>query len=253
MNAAPEPERDPSPAPYLRLPMPLVAGALFIFLAGLLALGLYANQNLRPQGILVPTPVVQAAPSETPPAVAAVVSTATPATVVAVTAPTPLVLIIASPTAAPLVSSLAPTATPVAAAATQIATPLPTVEPTLAAEVGKAYENFWRVKSQALVNLDSTHLVEVMDGDYLATTTSLIEELRSEGRAIKTQVSLDYTVVQADPASAAVVDFFVDNSVYVRIGTGDPLSTPMADELSVLYRLRKLDQVWKVVESARAP
>jgi hypothetical protein len=45
-DAKADPEQ-PSASPYVRLPVPVVAGALFLFLAVLLAFGLYANANLR--------------------------------------------------------------------------------------------------------------------------------------------------------------------------------------------------------------
>ncbi len=248
MNEAPDAEREPSP--YLRLPWPAVAAGLLAFVALVLAAGLFANRNLRPQLGVVPTPSAAALTTTTPiPVVAPPTFQANTPTSV----PTPVALLrIASDTATPAISptSLAPTATSVAVAT---ATPaeLPTVEPALADEIGKAYVAFWRVKSQALLELDPMNLSDVMDGDYLATTTQLIEELRSEGRAIKTQVSLNYLVVEASAESATVVDNFEDNSIYVAIGTEDPLSTPMLDRLSVLYRLRNLAGAWKVVDSAR--
>jgi hypothetical protein len=163
-------------------------------------------------------------------------------TVVPTVAPTPLIdAARGSPTPTPDVS---PARSP---------TPLPTVEPTLAAEVGQAYENFWQVKSQALLELDQSHLSEVMDGQYLADTRYLIDQLQGEGRAIKTQVSLNYTVVEASANTATVIDNFVDNSVYVNIGTEEALSDPAADQLSVLYRLQRMSDSWKVVQSVRSP
>ena len=53
MNEAPDAEREP--AGYIRLPWPLVGGVLFLFLAALLAFGLFANRNLRPQLGVLPT------------------------------------------------------------------------------------------------------------------------------------------------------------------------------------------------------
>ena len=246
MSDAPEPERDPSAAPYLRLPMPLVAGVLLVFLAALLALGLYANRNLRPQGIVVPTPLEGPTPSATPQAMAAGAA----ATALTTEARTPLVLVVATPTKA--LATLAPTLTSGPSPASESPTPLPTVEPALAAEVGKAYENFWRVTSQALLELDETHLPEVMDGDYLATVTKRISELRAEGQAIKTHVILNYEVIQATAQSASVVDDFEDDSVYVKMGTEETLTEPAGDQMRVLYRMRLSSGVWKVFDSVRS-
>jgi hypothetical protein len=138
------------------------------------------------------------------------------------------------------------------AAATESPTALPTVEPTLAAEVGQAYENFWRVRSQALLDLDPTHLPEVMDGNYLEGTVHRISELQNEGKAIKTQVSLSYSVLEVSAENATIVDDVIDNSVYVNIGTEDAISEPTADQLRILYTLRTVGGVWKVVDSVRS-
>jgi hypothetical protein len=125
------------------------------------------------------------------------------------------------------------------------------VEPTLAAEVGQAYENFWRVRSQALLELDESHLPEVMDGDYLNTVSQRIDELRTEDRAIKTHVILNYSVLEVTEDSATVIDDFEDDSVYVKVGTDEPLTDPTADQLRVLYKLRNFAGAWKVVDSVR--
>src|SRR5204863_2865133 len=104
----------------------------------------------------------------------------------------------------------------------------------------------------ALLQLDTTHLSEVMDGDYLAAVSNRITELRAEGRAIKTQVVLNYAVIEATSDSASVVDDFVDNSVYVSSDTEEPLSDPVGDQVRTLYKLRNNSGTWKVVESVRS-
>jgi hypothetical protein len=236
---------------YVRLPWPLVAAGLFGLLILVLAAGLFANRYLRPQIGLVPTAVPLAAPT-------AGVPTPFPATAVAATAAeagTPLIIgTVAARTATPpLVPAAAPTSTPAPPAlASATPSPLPTVEPALAEEVGKAYEMFWRVRSQALLELDATHLAETMDGDYLTNFTQGIDQLRSEGRAIKTKVSLHYFVFQASADAASIVDDLEDNSVYVTVGTEDALSNPTGDQQRVLYRLRKVEGAWKVVGSVRS-
>ncbi len=243
MDDAHDAETDQA-TPYMRLPWPLVAGGLLGLLAVVLAVGLFANRYLRPQVGLVPTPVaaaIAAAPATSAPPVATAAPTA--AATLVVQAP-------ATPSATSPPATAAPTSTsPIVASPTPSA--LPTVEPALADEVGRAYVMFWRVRSQALLELDTTHLSDVMDGDYLTNIEQLIDELRSENRAIKTQVALNYTVVQATSDTASVVDFFQDNSIYVKIGTEEPLSTSTADQLRVLYRLRRFPDGWKVVDSVR--
>ncbi len=250
MNDAPDAEREPFP--YIHLPLPVVAGVIVVVLAALLALGLYANANLRPgSGGASPTPAVQAAAAGPTPAQVAV----TPTTVVATStlAPTPLVLTSpASPTSAPPLATALPTVTVVPSAVVDTPTPLPTVEPALAADVGKAYENFWRVRSQAALTLDSSQLSDVMDGTYLQHFVDVLNQLRQEGRAIKTKVTLNYTVVQASSVTAVVHDFINDDSFYVRTDTEDPLSEPANDFLKLEITLRNNDGNWKVIDSVSA-
>ena len=245
MNEAPDGEREP--AGYVRLPWPVVGAGLFVLLALVLGLGLFANRNLRPQIGVVPTPspVAAATPTALPVAAPAAVQASTP------TVAPPSAALTATAAATPAATgTVAPgQTTPLVVVATP--TELPTVEPALAEEVGKAYLTFWRVKSQALLELDPSHLSDVMEGDYLATTTQLIEELRSEGRAIKTHVTLNYFVVEVGAETATVVDNFDDDSIYVAIGTEDALTSATPDKLSVLYQLRKFRETWKVVDSVR--
>src|SRR5437870_4829466 len=180
-------DAEPEQSPYLRLPWPLVAGGLAGVLVLALAAGLFANRYLRPQVSVVPTPIspVAAAPPPAPTSVPAptVAPTPTPAP-----AATPLVLATAAAptaTAQPVIAAVSPTT-----AVTSIPTPTarPTLDALMVAEVGKAYENYWQVRAQALLELDKTHIDEVMAGAHLASVAQRIDELSIENRAIKTAV-----------------------------------------------------------------
>jgi hypothetical protein len=241
----------------------VVAIGLFALLAVLLGAGLYANANLRSPGVSIPTPAPAAAaatepPSTPQPAAPATPQLATPTRVPAATATPPLqpTLAPAVPTAAltPLVQVGDAGATPAVASAATAETPkpLPTVEPTLAAEVSSAYERYWQVRSEALLDLDKTHLSEAMSGDHLASTSQLIDELSGENRAIQTNVDHDYEVIQASEESAEVYDDYLSSSYYVDPRSGKELTDPATDELRVLYQLIHTDGVWKVVDSVRA-
>src|SRR5207244_4520241 len=125
MSEAPDAEREPSP--YVRLPWPAVAAGLLAFLALVLAVGLFANRNLRPQLSVVPTPSAAALTTTTPIAdVAPATNPPNPPT----STSTPATLVQASATATPAVSPTGPALTSTAApAATETPTALPTVEP----------------------------------------------------------------------------------------------------------------------------
>jgi hypothetical protein len=244
MNDAHDAETDQA-TPYMRLPWPLVAAGLIGILAVVLGIGLYANRYLRPQVGLVLTPepaaIAAAAPlTPTPPAAPAV---PTPAPTLVVQAPT-------SATDTPRPALAAPISTPSAPVGVTPSA-LPTVEPALADEVGRAYVMFWRVRSQALLELDPSHLSEVMDGDYLQNFVVRLNELRVEGRAIKTQITLNYTVVQATDRAATVIDRLEDSSFYVLPGTEQPLADQANDVLLIQFKFLRADGAWKVVDSVR--
>src|SRR5919202_7099676 len=134
MNEAPDAEREP--AGYVRLPWPLVGAALFLLLALILGVGLFANRNLRPQIGMVPTstPLAEAT-STTPPVAAPLAVQARTPTLAATDVPVSSAV---TPTLA--AAPAAPTETP-APAAEPTPSALPTVEPELAQEVGDAYVN----------------------------------------------------------------------------------------------------------------
>jgi hypothetical protein len=270
------PESEPGESPYLKLPWPLVAGGLVAVLAVALAAGLYANRYLRPQtsvqptatqnvlgsngtATLRPTPAATSGsgtPQSTQVAGASATSQPPPLSTAGGSTPPPApTLSIASGTAFPQASPTptAALALTVAVGLTSTPSAIPTLDPELAAEVGRAYEAYWRVRSQAVLQLDPTHLADVMDGDHLMAIGNRIEEMRAEGKAIKTKVALNYTVVEASEVTATVVDRIEDSSYYVTAGTEQPLTDPAADVLLVMYRLQKNSGVWKVVDSVRAP
>jgi hypothetical protein len=128
----------------------------------------------------------------------------------------------------------------------------PTLDSVLVAEVGKAYEQYWQIRTHALLELDKTHLSEAMGGDHLNSVSQRIDELRTENRAIKTNVDHDFTVVQVSGNAAQIVDDYISDSIYVDPATQRPLSEPASDELRVLYRLSRSEGTWKVVDSVRA-
>ena len=277
MNEAPDAEREP--AGYIRLPWPLVAGGLFLFLAVLFAFGLFANRNLRPQLTVAPTAVV-VGEAQTPGLAEAATPTAlvgAPPTPVGTATPQPAAVATATLAATATSVSVMATATAEAAAAARLepsatpapvltagtatiaagptreaaATPRPTVSPELAAEVGHAYKQYWDVRAEALYELDGSRLEQVMAGDHLAAVQKLISELIAEGHAIETKVDHKYVVLQATTNSAQVADSYIDDSVYVDAQTGAAISSPTGERLTELYSLTKIDGTWRVVDLVR--
>jgi hypothetical protein len=261
MTDAQDAEQEPYRTPYMRLPAPLVALGLVVFLGLLLGAGIYANANLRPQGVVMPTPVPsrveltivpvaestpatthQPTPALVSPTPAAQPTTGKDATVFATQAPERVVVVLDA-TSTPTVGATQSNESP---------TPAPTVDPSLAAEIGAAYESYWRVSSQALLDLDPTHLSDVMEGSYLHTFEMRLDNLRTSGRAIKTQVTLNYKVIEASDTTAVVIDRVEDDSYYVSAGSEEPLSDPSNDLLRLELKMLNDTGTWKVVESVSA-
>ena len=276
MNEAPDAEREPDG--YIRLPWQIVGGALFLFLAALFAFGLFANRNLRPQLTVAPTAVSVGeaqtpglAEAATPTALVGAppkpVGTATPQPAAAATATvavtaTSMRATANGATAAAATSEPAATPAPVLTAGTATiavtptreaaATPRPTVSPELAAEVGDAYKQYWQVRAEALFDLDTSRLSEVMSGEHLAAIEKLIEELRSEGHAIQTDVNHKYAVVEASSNDAEIEDTYTDSSVYVDAQSHAVLSEPANDVLQEQYQMSRINGGWRVVGLVRA-
>jgi len=162
-------------------------------------------------------------------------------------------------------SNVAPTAaiavdrTPSAQpSATRVA--LPTVPPELESDIAAAYQKFFEVTSDALLSLDATTLRQVAAGQALVDIQQTIENDRAQGRALKTNVRHEFVVLGVQGNEAAVADRQKDSSIYVDPATQDPLpgqvapATPdVAPTVAAIYRLQRLDGVWKVtaIETSR--
>ncbi len=232
---------------YLRLPWPQVALGLVGIVVVALAIGLFANRYLRLQVGLVSTPVAALTP--VPPATPAPPPATSPPVGAAPTpAPTQLAQTLPSATATPHRET--PTPTEALPAVTPSARP--TLDPVQVAEVSAAYDRYWQVRSEALLDLDKTRLPEVMGGDHLNSIAQLVDQLQGENRAIKTDVDHDSHVVGVKGDAAEVADDYISNSFYVDPVTKHPLSEPGSDELRVLYRMAKFNGTWRVVDSVRA-
>jgi hypothetical protein len=125
------------------------------------------------------------------------------------------------------------------------------VEPQLMAEVERAYNRFWEVRSDALVNLQPEALVEVMDGDMLRRERAFIDELRAKNQAQQVVVEHDARVLYASADEAAVEDRYISREVLVDAATRQPLQAPANDLWQMAYRFRKIGGTWKAVEAVK--
>jgi hypothetical protein len=162
--------------------------------------------------------------------------------------PTVVPVAVVRPTLVPTAKStvVPPTATVAPAAQS-------TITPELISEISQAYLTYFQVRADALQNLDASHLDDVAAGDALAGLQQEIDQDRAAGRAIRTDVVHNYSVVSATDDAAEVADDYRDSSVFVDPATKEPLAgevvpaTPQdAPEVKVVYDLHRISGVWKV-------
>ena len=125
--------------------------------------------------------------------------------------------------------------------------------PQLATEIGDAYETYWQVRAEALYTLDVSRLPEVMAGEHLAAVVDRINELRTEGHAIETDVVHNYVVFEATAEDAKLADSYADQSVYVDLQTHVHITTATGEKLNEVYIMNKSDGMWRVTTLVRTP
>jgi hypothetical protein len=134
--------------------------------------------------------------------------------------------------------------------ATPEATPTPT--PSLEDQVSEAYLNYWDAYSDALFELDATLAQGVASGEELDRIREEIDDLRSQGLALKTVVEHDFVIVEASEGSATLLDEIVNNSFFIDAETKEPPQAEGSGEvLRDTFYLEKLEGQWMVVRSTR--
>ena len=120
-------------------------------------------------------------------------------------------------------------------------------------EIEAAYENYLRVYREAVLNLDTSHLNEVLAGQALQSVTDEVDGIIAGGRPVK--IIEDQRLVslgRVTETRATVVDEYVSRSVYVDPSTKQPLPrTGPPTRVRQSYELRKISGVWKIVDGTR--
>jgi len=150
----------------------------------------------------------------------------------------------------PTAAAPAPTEVPTPAPPTPTAAPIPLE---LRREIEDAYVRFWRVRTDAVLQLDSSRLHEVTAGDALQREEGWIAQLRSEGRTSRIIVDLRFRVVRATESFATVHDDVQSRSYDVDASTKAPLGPvpQQAEVLRAAFDLEKINGVWKVVDGSQ--
>jgi len=230
---------------------PIAAGLILSGVLLLIVAGLFLTRRDAGEPVQVAVPTAAAA---RPTAAAAVQVAAPTADVARPTALTPVHVAEAGPVVAPTAVptpagvSAQPQGESVAVAWWEAERP---AEATLSEQVLQAYNQFWQIRSQALLELDPSQLVHVTAGPVLDGERRAIETLRAQNRAQQVEVEHNARILFASADEAAVEDHYVSHTVLVDAASKAPIEPPPSTSWRLAYRLQKIDGVWKVVESVR--
>lgn len=151
----------------------------------------------------------------------------------------------------PATTTVTPTATPTPSrTSTPPATATPT--PSIEDEVTAAYLEYWDVYADALRRLDGAQLDEVMTGPRLERALSEIENLRTQGQAVRIVVENAPLVAGVSGDEAVVIDEYVNSSYLIDPVTQEPIADRgEPNTLRDTVTLVREDDVWKVRDSVR--
>jgi hypothetical protein len=145
--------------------------------------------------------------------------------------------------------------TPVAtgtAAVSPTQTPAASASPSAEEEVITGYLHYWDVYADAVHNLDTSRLAEVMTGPRLERGLKEIQDLRDQGRAVDIVVENDPVVVQIEGDRAVIHDEYKNRSYFIDPTTKEPLSSPEGSQtIRDTVTLTRVDQTWKVLDTVR--
>jgi hypothetical protein len=115
-----------------------------------------------------------------------------------------------------------------------------------------AYLLYWDAYSKSVLNLDAGMMNGTATGDELQSIKAEIEQLRSQGVALRVVVTHKPVVVEISATSATLLDEMVNNSFFVDpITKNPPIASGSGNVLKDTYRLQKIDGRWVVTGSVR--
>ena len=236
------------PHGHAGLPYKTVGAVLFGVVLVLLGAAFFLNSRLRPPTTIetavaasAPRPLV-ITPTILPPAAAASSM---------VSAPTGLPST-STPTISSTASATSSSSSPAASATVQLPPGVHIASSPLEQEIEAAYLHYWQVRSEALLNLDTSHLSEVMAGPELARDDKQIQDLKAQGKAVKVDIEHHIAFLHVSPDAAEIYDEYLNRSVYVDPTTKQAIPTnspPLTAKVS--YQMQKVNGTWKVIDGAQ--
>ncbi|MCC6177467.1 MAG: hypothetical protein IT305_19385 [Chloroflexi bacterium] len=143
-------------------------------------------------------------------------------------------------------------ADPVAAPSPETGIDAIEIDLALLEEIQAAYSTFWEIRAEAAFNLDVSRLPEVLDGPALEREREQIADLQARGVAAVIEAEHEVGLLSLSSEEAELYDEYLNRSYLVDPTTKEPVGAPEPEEVvKVSFRLRKIDGIWKVVDSER--
>jgi|SRR5581483_1919843 len=121
-----------------------------------------------------------------------------------------------------------------------------------AQDVANAYQHYWQVYSDALLNVDSSHIADIATGDEATRIQSEIDGIRKQKEAVRVVVKHSYFVFDVTATQAKVYDEITDGSYTVDPVTKQAGNIPTDTNLEKdTYFFEFLNGGWKVTKSTR--
>jgi len=145
----------------------------------------------------------------------------------------------------------------VVAAGAPVATPTEwwnqanSVSPQLADELNAAYQHFWQVRAQALLDLDPSALPSVLDGVALQREQANLDTLRAQNQSEQIDVQHRIQIMHATSDDATIFDNYTSRVIPVDLTTNEPQDASPASSWFLAYHFRKFSGSWKVVEAVQ--
>lgn len=152
----------------------------------------------------------------------------------------------------PPATGVAPSVSVTVAATPRATVPTPTATQGPEQVVLTAYQRYWNAYGQALLDLNVTVVEGVAAEARLQQIREEIDTLRMRGLAARTSMTHHPVVIEVAETTAIIFDQMINNSFYVDAQTKQPSqASGSGEQIQDTYYLRRIDGVWKVVNSTR--
>jgi hypothetical protein len=115
-------------------------------------------------------------------------------------------------------------------------------------QVLAAYDNSWRVYSDALRRLDPSNLAKAFAGDALRQAQQDVATQKAKHQPVRIRITHHPRVLLANATDGVVRDNYENHSVALDAATGRPVEPDPKEIVRQRQSLKRVDGVWKVVE-----